>query len=88
MKLRGPLKGRGIEHLYLFGSVARDVATERSDVDIAFDVRDGVPFDAFDMGGILMDLKEVLGANIDLVERRSISASFARQVGPELIKVF
>lgn len=48
LKLEGPLKGRGIEHVYLFGSVARDVATEDSDVDIAFDVRDGVPFDAFD----------------------------------------
>lgn len=88
LKLEGPLKGRGIEHVYLFGSVARDVATEDSDVDIAFDVRAGVPFDAFDMGGILMDLKEALGVNIDLVERRSISTNFAREVGPELIRVF
>ena len=88
LKLEGHLKGRGIEHVYLFGSVARDAATEDSDVDIAFDVRDGVSFDAFNMGGILMDLKEALGVNIDLVERRSISANFAREVGPELIRVF
>lgn len=88
LKLEGHLKGRGIEHVYLFGSVARDVATEGSDVDIAFDVRHGVPFDAFDMGGILMDLKEALGMKIDIVERRSMSANFAREVGPELIRVF
>jgi uncharacterized protein len=88
LKLEGHLKSRGIEHVYLFGSVARDAATDESDVDIAFDVRHGVPFDAFDMGGILMDLKEALGVNIDLVERRSMSANFAREVGPELIRVF
>lgn len=88
LELERHLKGRGIEHVYLFGFVARDAATEDSDVDIAFDVRDGAPFDAFDMGGILMDLKEALGVNIDLVERRSMSAKFAREVGPELIRVF
>lgn len=59
-----------------------------SDVDIAFDVRQGVPFDAFDMGGIQMDLKDALGVDVDLVERRSMSANFVREIGPELTRVF
>ena len=31
------LKGLGVEHLYLFGSTARDEAREDSDVDLFFD---------------------------------------------------
>ena len=31
------LKRLGVEHLYLFGSTARDTATEDSDVDLFFD---------------------------------------------------
>ena len=88
LKLEGRLKGSGLEHVYLFGAVARDVATEGSDVDIAFDIGHGFPFDAFDMGGVLMDLREALGVKIDLVERRSMSASFAKEIGPDLIRVF
>lgn len=88
LQLEGHLRGRGLQHVYLFGSVARDMAGEGSDLDIAFDIRCGATFDAFDMGGILMDLKEALGVNIDLVERRSMSVSFEREIGEELIRVF
>lgn len=35
--LQPELKARGVEHLYLFGSVARDEAKPGSDVDLFFD---------------------------------------------------
>lgn len=47
------LRARGLAHVYLFGSVARDEAGPGSDVDVAFDIAPGADFDAFDMGGIL-----------------------------------
>ena len=53
---------------WLFGSFARGEETPRSDVDILF-VPDysGKPFTLFTHGGMLMDLQELLGREVDLV---------------------
>ena len=53
---------------WLFGSFARVEETFKSDVDILF-VPDhsGKPFTFFTHGGMLMDLQELLGRNVDLV---------------------
>ena len=53
---------------WLFGSFARGEETSRSDVDILF-VPDysGKPFTLFTHGGMLMDLQELLGREVDLV---------------------
>ena len=53
---------------WLFGSFARGEETPQSDVDILF-VPDysGKPFTLFTMGGMYMDLKEILGREVDLV---------------------
>lgn len=86
--LQALLKVRGIQHLYLFGSVARDEATEASDIDIAIELRTDTSFDAFDMGGVVMTLMESLGETVDLVDRRALSSRFASQVAPDIIQVF
>ena len=53
---------------WLFGSFARGEETPQSDVDILF-VPDysGKPFTLFTHGGMLMDLRELLGREVDLV---------------------
>lgn len=53
---------------WLFGSFARGEETPQSDVDILF-VPDfsGKPFTLFTHGGMLMDLQELLGREVDLV---------------------
>lgn len=86
--LEPALRGQGLAHLYLFGSVARDDARAASDVDVAFDLRPGARFDAFDQGRVCMDLADALGTSVDFVERRTFSERFAREVEPELLKVF
>lgn len=88
LKLAPILAASGIEHLYLFGSVARDAADASSDVDVAFDVAEDAIFDAFDMGRVMMDLKDSLGRKVDLVECRSMSPAFAARIAPDLIQVF
>jgi uncharacterized protein len=35
------LRRLGVDHLHLFGSVARDEASDRSDVDLFFDYQKG-----------------------------------------------
>lgn len=53
---------------WLFGSFARGEASTHSDVDILL-VPDysGEPFTLFTMGGMYMDLRELLGREVDLV---------------------
>lgn len=53
---------------WLFGSFARGEETPTSDIDILF-IPDysGKPFTLFTHGGMYMDLKELLGREVDLV---------------------
>ena len=58
---------------WLFGSFARGEETPQSDVDILFvPDRSEKPFTLFTMGGMYMDLKELLGREVDLVEEGSL----------------
>lgn len=58
---------------WIFGSFARGEETPQSDVDILFvPDRSGKPFTLFTMGGMYMDLKELLGREVDLVEEGSL----------------
>jgi len=58
---------------WLFGSYARGEETSESDVDILFiPDRSGKPFTLFTMGGMYMDLKELLGREVDLIEDGSL----------------
>lgn len=82
------LRARGLAHVYLFGSVARDEAGPGSDVDVAFDIAPGVDFDAFDMGGIYLDLVDALGVKVDFIECRSLLSGRDLGVEKDLIRVF
>ena len=58
---------------WIFGSFARGEETPKSDVDILIvPDRSGKPFTLFTMGGMYMDLKELLGREVDLVEEGSL----------------
>ncbi len=58
---------------WLFGSYARGEETPQSDVDILFGPDySGKPFTLFTMGGMYMDLKELLGKEVDLVVEGSL----------------
>ena len=58
---------------WLFGSFAREEEIPESDVDILFvPDRSGKPFTLFTMGGMYMDLKELLGREVDLVEEGTL----------------
>ena len=61
-------KTKPVLKAWLFGSYARGEETPRSDVDILFvPDRSGKPFTLFTHGGMYMDLKELLGREVDLI---------------------
>ena len=72
-KIAKYFKTQPVLKAWLFGSFARGEETPQSDVDILF-VPDytGKPFTLFTMGGMYMDLKEMLGREIDLVVEGSL----------------
>lgn len=55
----------GADHVRVFGSVARGEATANSDVDFLVRFREGSSI--FDQVGLWLDLKDLLGREVDLV---------------------
>ena len=69
----------GISKAAVFGSVARNEATEKSDIDIivSFTKR----YDLFDLVGLKQDLEEVLKLPVDLITFDALkNDAFARRV--------
>jgi predicted nucleotidyltransferase len=60
----------GASNVRVFGSVARDEATPQSDVDFLVDLEQGRSL--LDLGGLLMDLRELLGMDVDVVTEAGI----------------
>lgn len=67
-----------VKKAWLFGSYSHGEETDSSDIDILvdYDNSNGL-VSLFKMGGILMDLTDLLGCKVDLVEVRGLK-SFAR----------
>jgi predicted nucleotidyltransferase len=81
------LKRLGVEHLYLFGSTARDEARDDSDVDLFFDHPEG------SLGLFaLMDVKEaaarILGRKADIMTRRSLHHALRPAIEASALPVF
>lgn len=60
----------GASNVRVFGSVAQGEATEASDVDFLVDLESSRSL--FDLGGLLMDLQELLGRKVDVVTERGL----------------
>jgi predicted nucleotidyltransferase len=60
----------GATHLRLFGSVARGEAGPRSDVDFLVDLEPGRSL--VDLGGLLVDLEDLLGRKVDVVTEKGL----------------
>jgi hypothetical protein len=73
----------GAHDVRIFGSVARGDATEESDLDLI------VRFDAgrtlFDHGGLLMDLRSLLGMKVDVVDEGALTGRFGQIARKEAI---
>ena len=81
------LKKAGVEHLYLFGSTARNEAHPGSDVDLFFD---------YEIGTIglyeLMDIKElaanILGTKTDVIPRSGLHHVLRPRIEASAVQLF
>jgi len=74
-----------IERLGIFGSVARGEQTENSDVDVYIE---SDTISLLDMGGLLLDIQDLLGVNVDLVHKHKyLRPGFLQRIEKDMIYV-
>jgi uncharacterized protein len=71
-------RARGASRVRVFGSVARGDATETSDIDFLVDFEEGR--NLLDLGGLLMDLRELLGHDVDVVTEAGLRSRVVSRV--------
>ena len=86
----------GIRYVYLFGSYARNEATEQSDIDLLVDTSGTALRSLFSLGQLYCDLEKALDKKIDLItvssleqeDRLSSDDLFRRNVERERVKLY
>ena len=73
----------GARNLRVFGSVARGEAGPGSDLDLLVDLEPGRSL--FDLGGLLMDLQELLGCRVDVVTESGLRERIRERVLREAV---
>ena len=73
----------GARNIRVFGSVARGEAGEGSDVDFLIELDLGRSL--FDLGGLIADVQDLLGCEVDIVSERGLRPRFRDRVLEEAI---
>lgn len=68
----------GAYNIRIFGSVARQEADANSDVDFLVKMQSGRSL--FDLGGLLMELQEILGCKVDVVTEKGLRQRIRERV--------
>jgi predicted nucleotidyltransferase len=73
----------GARNVRVFGSIARGEADEQSDIDLLVDMQSGRSL--FDLGGLIIDLRELLGRDVDVMTPRGLRDRIRDQVLAEAV---
>jgi predicted nucleotidyltransferase len=78
-------KNYGARNIRIFGSVARGEARPDSDYDFLIDLEPDRS--AFEIGGLLMDLQDLLSAKVDIVTEKGLNKHVRERILKEAIDV-
>jgi predicted nucleotidyltransferase len=78
----------GVTGLYLFGSMARDQATQASDLDIFIEYDRTRPFSLLDLMRVNHLLEDAGGGNVDISTRAGLHPALRGRIEREAIRVF
>jgi predicted nucleotidyltransferase len=73
----------GATNVRVFGSVARGEADAASDLDVLVELEPGRSL--LDLGGLLMDLQQLLGREVDVVTEKGLRARVRERVLKEAV---
>lgn len=82
------LRAMGVAHLALFGSVARGDDRPDSDIDVLIDVEPDRKFSLLNLAGVHLRLSDLLGGEVDVVERRALKPRMAERISDDVTEVF
>ena len=74
--------------LFLLGSVARDEASDASDVDVFLDLARPDGFTLFDLVEVEARMQTILGARVDVMTRQGIHPRRRRRIEADADQVF
>ena len=81
------LKRLGVEHLYMFGSTARDEARAGSDVDLFFDYQKG-RLGVYELMDVKETAAEILGHPTDIITSDSLHKILRKEIEASALQVF
>jgi uncharacterized protein len=73
----------GAKNVRVFGSVARGDYSDKSDIDFLVDMEPGRSL--FDLGGLLMDLQDLLGCKVDIGTTKMLKKTIRDEVLKEAV---
>ncbi len=82
------IKRFGVRHLAIFGSTARDQATEHSDTDILVEFEPHVHIGLFGFVELQRVLGDALSSRIDLATPGALRAEMRDEILSEAVRVF
>lgn len=85
--LEPELRAKGIESLFLFGSVARDEAGEESDIDLFCELNPEAHL-GWSYFSLRPYFEELLGRAVDFTTRRGLHRLIRDEVQEEAVRVF
>ncbi len=66
------LRRRGVSHVSLLGSVARNQATPDSDLDVMIDIDKSVVRDVYDYAGVIGYISDLFPVKVDVANREML----------------
>lgn len=75
----------GAGNVRIFGSVARGEAGPESDIDFLIDLEPGRTL--FDLGGLLYELRELLGVPVDVIPEDGLRENIRSNIVREAIRL-
>lgn len=79
-------KKYGIKSAYLFGSYAKNAATENSDIDLIIEKGDLQTYKSY--SGLLYDLEDELGISVDLLTTEGVKPRFFELIKNDRILLY
>lgn len=82
------IRARGATSLYLFGSVARDEASDMSDLDLFIDYDPEEKFSLVDLAGLKIYLEDELSTEVDVTTRNSLHPRLKDKIETSATRIF
>jgi uncharacterized protein len=86
--LQPELERRGVTHVVLFGSRARQDNSSSSDIDLAIDVEHDRRFSLIDLVGVGQRVEDRTGLPANIFMRRSLDSEFLAELSRDAVPVF